>query len=100
ALGIEKWMGKAKEGIGSKGFMKRSKKGGFWTLKVAHATLELRAFWLYPDQVVRVRNIHNVRTQLPPLKPSNNILDRVAYATLRFCNSLNECQNWNFTFSG
>ncbi|MED6137013.1 hypothetical protein PIB30_061043 [Stylosanthes scabra] len=29
ALGIEKCMGKAKEGIGSKGFMKRSKKGGF-----------------------------------------------------------------------
>ncbi|MED6208548.1 hypothetical protein PIB30_046193 [Stylosanthes scabra] len=26
ALGIEKCMGKAKEGIGSKGFMKRSKK--------------------------------------------------------------------------
>ncbi|MED6225200.1 hypothetical protein PIB30_091448, partial [Stylosanthes scabra] len=44
-------MGKAKEGIGSKGFMKRSKKGGFWILQVtsevvsevAHATLEQRA---------------------------------------------------------
>ncbi|MED6129152.1 hypothetical protein PIB30_105110, partial [Stylosanthes scabra] len=30
ALGIEKSMEKAKEGIGSKGFMKRSEKGGFW----------------------------------------------------------------------
>ncbi|MED6197174.1 hypothetical protein PIB30_054232, partial [Stylosanthes scabra] len=43
ALGIEKCMGKAKEGIESKGFMKRSKKGGFWTLQVAHATLKQRA---------------------------------------------------------
>ncbi|MED6187449.1 hypothetical protein PIB30_076554 [Stylosanthes scabra] len=36
-------MGKAKEGIGSKGFMKRNKKGGFWTMQVEHATLEQRA---------------------------------------------------------
>ncbi|MED6126746.1 hypothetical protein PIB30_081401 [Stylosanthes scabra] len=51
ALGIKKCMGMAKEGIGSKGFMKRSKKGGFWILQVAtevasevaHATLEQRA---------------------------------------------------------
>ncbi|MED6164000.1 hypothetical protein PIB30_085339, partial [Stylosanthes scabra] len=38
ALGIEKCMGNAKEGIGRKGFMKGSKKGGFWILQVADAT--------------------------------------------------------------
>ncbi|MED6164437.1 hypothetical protein PIB30_090098, partial [Stylosanthes scabra] len=47
-------MGKAKEGIVSKGFMKSGKKGGFWILQVAsevasevaHATLEQRAIFI------------------------------------------------------
>ncbi|MED6173383.1 hypothetical protein PIB30_058783 [Stylosanthes scabra] len=86
--------------------MKRSKKGGFWTLQVAHATLEHRAV-LALSKPSCIRNVHNVCTQLPPLKPSNAFwtelrtqLSNVAYATLRCCNSLNEGQNWNFTFSG
>ncbi|MED6200824.1 hypothetical protein PIB30_089029, partial [Stylosanthes scabra] len=66
-------MEKDKEGIGSKGFMKRSKKGGFWILQVAsevaseaaHATLEQGAVLTLSRQSC-VRNFNTcVRNFLP-----------------------------------
>ncbi|MED6165235.1 hypothetical protein PIB30_097656 [Stylosanthes scabra] len=103
-------MGKAKEGIEGKGFMKRSKNGGFWILQVASEvaseTLEQRAILILSRQSC-VCNFHTcIRNFLPEAffelsgTELHTQLSKVAYATIRCCNILNEGQNWNFTFPG
>ncbi|MED6116526.1 hypothetical protein PIB30_101090, partial [Stylosanthes scabra] len=85
-------MRKAKEGIGSKEFMKRSKKGGFWILQVASEVASEVAHITLEQRTVLILSRPSCARNFLPCSLLRAFWNRVVYATL------NEGQNWNFTF--